>query len=274
MRARLLSAAAAAALAAAPLAAQTPVRVGEAVAGSLVPGDARTEHGPHYDAYVIRGTPGERVVVRMTSDDFITYLYGGHQRGGEWVEEDANSGPADTGSRLAVHLGADGAYLVRAAAFFSGDGGAYQLRVTPADPAAAVPVHPGQTVQGALAAGDHEGESGGLEDHYVIRGTPGGLATVMAESREFDAYLELRGWEDGRMEMLDSDDDSGVRTDAVMLLRFDDDAEYRIVVGSFDGTGTGRYTLRIVEGHVEGCDGTTPFQEKDDEAPAAGCPSP
>jgi hypothetical protein len=245
----------------APLAAQTPIRPGQTVAGRLQEGDSRME-GAFYDAYVIRGTPGEQVVVRMTTDDFGLWLYGGHERDGEWVDDEHAEDSDGTGARLVVRLDESGAYGLRAAGFDEGDQGRYRLRVSSTRPPNAVAVRVGQTLQGVLTSDDYESEAG-FQDHYSIRGTPGGLATVIAESRDFDAYLEFGQLQDGEMDVLDTDDDSGLGTTPLLLLRFDDNAEYRLAVSSFDAKG-GRYALRVLEGHVGGCDGETPFQEKDD----------
>src|SRR5687767_11418900 len=106
---------AAASLPAVPLAAQpTSVAPGQTVAGRLEPGDPRLEHGQFYDAYVIRGRPGDRVVVRMRSADVGTHL--------EWVlggapEHFATEPLTGEGSRLRmlVTLGPEGAHELRAA---------------------------------------------------------------------------------------------------------------------------------------------------------------
>ncbi len=245
----------------APLAAQTPIRPGQTVAGTLEAGDSRME-GAYYDAYVIRGTPGEQVVVRMTTDEFDLWLYGGHERAGEWVDDEHAEDSDGTGARMVVRLDESGTYGLRAAGFDEGDQGRYQLRVSSTRAPNPVPVRVGQTIQGVLTSDDYESETG-FQDHYSIRGTPGGLATVTAISADFDAYLEFGQLLDGEIDVLDDDDDSGLGTTPVLLLRFDDDAEYRLAVSSFDARG-GRYTLRVLEGHVGGCDGVTLFQEKDD----------
>jgi hypothetical protein len=260
MSLKTLAAIAALALSA-PLAAQTPIRPGQTVAGTLEAGDPRVE-GAYYDAYVIRGTPGEQVVVRMTTDDFDLWLYGGYERGGEWVDDEHAEDSDGTGARLVVRLDESGTYGLRAAGFDEGDQGRYRLRVSSTRPPNAVAVRVGQTIRGVLTSDDYESEVG-FQDHYSIRGRPGGLATVIAESRDFDAYLEFGQLLDGEMDVLDTDDDSGLGTTPLLLLRFDDNAEYRLAVSSFDTKG-GRYTLRVLEGHVGGCDGETPFQEKDD----------
>lgn len=239
--------------AAAPLAAQTPITPGQTVTGTLGEGDRRMEDGAYYDAYVIRGRPGDRVVVRMTSDDFDTYLHWGYEdEDGDWVDEDQNDDAGDgTNSRLVVRLDDEGEYELRAAGFDEDAEGAYELRVSPAGEPRAVPIRVGQSIEGELAGGDAEGEEG-YEDHYVIRGRPGTRATLDVESADFDTYVLFGVWRDGELEDEDEDDDGGQETNSQLVVEFEEDTEYRIVVRAFDGEGGGRYTLRVTEGDVSG----------------------
>jgi hypothetical protein len=243
----------AALVAAAPVAAQTPITPGQTVTGTLEDGDRQMEDGAYYDAYVIRGRPGDRVVVRMTSDDFDTYLHWGYEDAdGDWRDEDENDDAGDgTDSRLVVQLDGDGAYELRAAGFDEGEEGAYELRVSPTSAPRPVPVRIGQTIEGELADGDAEGEEG-YEDHYVIRGRPGTVATLDVESGDFDTYVLFGAWRDGELEDEDEDDDGGQETNSQLVVEFEEEAEYHIVVRAFDGEGGGRYTLRVTEGDVSG----------------------
>jgi hypothetical protein len=243
-------AALAALAAAAPLAAQTPIAPGQTVTGRLEEGDRQMEDGSYYDAYVIRGRPGERVIVRMMSDDFDTYLHWGYEEDGEWVDEDENDDSGDgTDSRLVLQLDDDGAYELRAAGFDEGEEGAYELRVSPAGEPRVMPLRIGQVVEGELSTGDFDGEEG-YEDHYVIRGRTGTLATIDAESDDFDTYLRFGVWRDGELDDDAEDDDGGQGTNSQLVVEFEDDTEYRVVVQAFDGEGDGAYTLRVREGDV------------------------
>jgi hypothetical protein len=246
-------AALAALLAAAPVAAQTPIAPGQTVTGTLEDGDRQMEDGEYYDAYVIRGRPGDRVVVRMTSDDFDTYLHWGYEdEDGDWVEADENDDAGDgTNSRLVVQLDDDGEYELRAAGFDEDAEGAYELRVSPTSAPRPVSVRVGQSIEGELADGDAEGEEG-YEDHYVIRGRPGTQATLDVESGDFDTYVLFGVWRDGELDDEDEDDDGGEETNSQLVVDFEDNTEHRIVVRAFDGEGGGRYTLRVTEGDVSG----------------------
>lgn len=244
-------AALAALLAAAPLAAQTSIAPGQTVTGTLEEGDAQTEDGALYDAYVIRGRPGDRVVVRMRSGDFDTYLHWGRELDGEWVDEEENDDAGEgTDSRLVLRLGGDGEYELRAAAFEEDEEGEYELQVTSiAGEVQASRLRVGQTVRGELGDGDYEGE-GGLEDHYRIEGAPGSQITVYAESDDFDTYLEFGTWSNGELDGTAGDDDGGQGTNSEMVAEFGVDGVHHVVVRSFSGDESGPYTLRVVEGAV------------------------
>jgi hypothetical protein len=240
-------------IAAAPLAAQTPITPGQTVTGTLEDGDRQMEDGAYYDAYTIRGRPGDRVVVRMTSGDFDTYLHWGYEDDdGDWVDEEENDDAGDgTDSRLVVRLDDEGEYELRAAGFDEDEEGTYELRVSAAGVARPVPIRVGQTIEGELADGDAEGEDG-YEDHYVIRGRPGTEATIDVESDDFDTYVLFGAWRDGELEDEDEDDDGGQETNSQLVVEFEDATEHRIVVRAFDGEGGGSYTLRVTEGDVSG----------------------
>lgn len=241
---------AAASLAAAPVAAQTPLRVGQTVTGTLESGDARMEDG-YFDAYVLRGRPGERVVVRMVSDDFDTYLRWGNEEDGEWLDQWVDDdGGEGTNARLVVTLSEEGEYELRAAGFGEDAVGAYELSVSA--PVAATPerIRLGQTVGGEITESDAEGEAG-FEDHYSFTGGRGGMVTFFVDSDEIDTYLSFGVWEDGAYREMAEDDDAGVGTNAQLVVELEESREYRLIVRSFMGEETGPYTLRVQEGAAE-----------------------
>lgn len=254
-------------VAAAPLPAQTRIGAGETVTGTLEQGDRQMEDGAFYDAYVIRGRPGETLLVRMTSDDFDTYLHWGREEDGEWEEEDGNDDSGDgTDSRLVVHLLDDGEYELRAAGFDGDEEGEYELRVVAMGQPSAGRIRVGETVRGELDESDHEGADG-YEDHYVITGVPGTRLTVFAEADDFDTYVAFGAWRDGALDVEEEDDDGGQGTNSRMVAELGDEREYHVVVRSFSGDETGAYTLRVAEGAVsEGWDDDGEGDPEDDEA--------
>jgi hypothetical protein len=246
---KTLAALAAAVLAAAPLAAQTPIDIGQTVTGTLEEGDLQMPHGAHYRSYAIRGRPGQTVMIRMSSEDFDTYLLWGYGTDPDFLRIAENDDWGDgTDSRLVVRLGDEGEYELRAAGFDEDEVGAYELQVTemPAPPVAGT-IRPGDTVEGELAETDYAG-IGGYQDHYVVRGRDGDTITIYLRSEEFDPFVVFGLWRNGEVDLTLDDDDSGQGTNAELIAAFYNAAEHRIVVRSYGGEAIGRYTLRLVAG--------------------------
>lgn len=241
---------AAASCAALPLSAQTPLRVGQTLTGTLDASDPQMQEGPHYDAYVLRGQPGQRVVVRMRSDDFDAYLHYGRAGADGWeatlVDDDGGDG---LNARLTLTLDAEGGYELRASSLDEEELGTYEISLMERRDVPPGRIRVGQTVRGELTQTDYEGE--GPEDHYLITGRQGETVTVFAESNDFDAYLVLASDNEGELWEVNADDDSGVATDAQMVVAFQESGEYHVVVRSFGGDGAGAYTLRVQEGAAE-----------------------
>lgn len=110
-----------------------PLEVGETVTGELSPTeDAALEGGIFYHEWVFQGQAGERVRLRMRSDDFDTYLVLGRQGAdGTFHELASNDDAPDDGlnSLIEIQLPTDGEYVIRARSFGSGASGAYTLEV-------------------------------------------------------------------------------------------------------------------------------------------------
>jgi hypothetical protein len=116
----------------APAPTTQPLRRGEAVQGSIESGDAELDDGRWYDAYAYTGRAGETLVVRMSAEDFDTYLIIGRMVDGEFQELDRNDDAADgegTNSRLEIELPEDGRYVIQATSFLPESEGAYELSV-------------------------------------------------------------------------------------------------------------------------------------------------
>jgi 3'-phosphoadenosine 5'-phosphosulfate sulfotransferase len=242
----------AATLTAAPLAAQQSISAGQSVESTLDVNDPRMEDGAYYEAFVIRGRPGENLLVRMRSDEFDTYLYWGRGRGDDWEEESSNDDHGEgTDSRLVVRLDDSGEYQLRAAGFDEEEVGEFTLQVSAlSGEVNAERLRVGQTVQGELSEDDFEGPEG-VEDHYVIQGRPGAQITVYAESDDFDTYLQFGTWAGGELDVTAQDDDGAEGTNSEMQAEFGADGVHHVVVRSFSGEETGDYILRVVEGAVQ-----------------------
>ncbi len=242
---------AAAPLAAAPATAQTALRAGQTVTGSLQAGDPAMEDGALYDAYLITGQPGERVVIQMHSADFDTYLRWGRQENGEWTEMVINDDSGEgTDSRLVVTLNDEGGYELRAGAFGEDEAGAYTLALSTPAPLRVGRARLGESVQGEIAEGDYEGD-GGVEDHYAISGEAGAVVTVFAESAEFDTYVSAGAQIAGEFRESGADDDGGVGTNSQLVTDIPPSGTLHVIVRSFSGDVGGPYTLRVQTGAAE-----------------------
>lgn len=233
---------------AAPLHAQQPLRVGQNTAGSLESGDPRMEDGEFYDAWLLQGRPGERVIVRMTSDEFDTVLHAGPAQGA-WVPTESNDDAGTgTNSYILVTLDGAGRSLLRASALEAGQGGGYQL-VTRAwrDPST-TPLVVGRRISGTLDDNDFTAANG-PEDRYTLRGTAGQTVTVSVESSDFDTQVSIGRPVDQAWEEFESNDDRGEGTNSQAVFTFPETGVYQVAVFGF-GEGLGAYTVRVEEGDV------------------------
>lgn len=234
-------------LAAVPLPAQTPIAPGQTVTGRLQEGDARME-GSYYDAYTVRGRPGERVLVRMHSQDFDALLVSGRETVDGWSQESWNDNPGGSRDpRLIAFVGDDGTVEVRAAAAGEDLVGVYTLSLSLLGEPPAASIRPGQTVRGRLERTDHEGVTG-FEDHYRIDGTPGDTFTIHVESSDFDPAVAVGGSHRGQVYFEAYDDDGGRGNNAGLVVQLGGPEPYYLVVHAFMPGSTGAYTLRLVQG--------------------------
>ena len=106
------------------------VAVGSTVRGRLEQGNAVDTDGAFATLYLLRGAPGERVLVDLVSAEFDAYLRGGRMEEGLFVAQahDDDGGPG-TGARLVAVMDGEGAYAVLATSYAAGSTGAFTLTV-------------------------------------------------------------------------------------------------------------------------------------------------
>lgn len=115
-------------------------------------------------------------------------------------------------------------------------------------------LHVGATVQGELATGDDQLQSGEFSDVYEIAGRAGQSLLVTLRSGDFDAYLMVDG-PGGFDEQNDDDGDGG--TNAALNLRLPADGTYNVIATSFEPGQSGRYSLSVLGLGDGGNDTTT-----------------
>ncbi len=241
---------------AAPSGAQT-LSMGQTVSGRLDTSDPKLSDNSHYDLYVYRGRPGERVLVTMRSTDFDTYMAWGRLAGSRFEAESRDDdGGGGTNSQLIATVGASGTYAVQANSLAAGATGSYTLSVqpvgataaqqtTPQAPAGAATVTAGQTVSGQLTRTDPMLSDSSFYDQYVYQGRPGDRLEITMTSSDFDTYLRWGRLEGGRLEAEVNDDDGAGGTNAKATVTVGGTGVYVIQANAFEPGKTGSYTLSV-----------------------------
>lgn len=117
-------------VAASPAVAQSAIRPGETVQGSLSSSDRLLDDGTFYDCIHLRAQTGQRINVTLRSDDFDAYL--AVHKGANCASNDPvranNDGAGGTDALVSITLG-EGRYSIRANSVSEGETGRYTLTV-------------------------------------------------------------------------------------------------------------------------------------------------
>ncbi|MBB4637269.1 DUF4344 domain-containing metallopeptidase [Longimicrobium terrae] len=255
----LLPTAAVALLCAVPAHAQQPIRAGQTVSGDLSASDPKLADDSHYDLYVYRGRPGERITITLTSSDFDTFLGGGATAQSTDTDDDGAGG---TNSRLEGTVGATGQYVIRVnslqpatgrytLAVQSGGGGgtpapapAPSPRPAPAAGGSGQTIRAGQTISGELTASDPKLADDSHFDLYTYQGRPGENITITLMSTAFDAFLGGGA----TAQSTETDDDGAGGTNARLQATVGPSGQYVIRVNTLSPGETGAYTVSVQSG--------------------------
>jgi hypothetical protein len=110
--------------------ARMPLVLGQALSGTLGPGDEKLSDDSFADIWVYQGRKGETLTMIQRSTAHDAYLTAGPVSNGRWVWSESNNNDAGgTDAKLVVTLKADGEYWVRPNALNKGTG-PYTLLVT------------------------------------------------------------------------------------------------------------------------------------------------
>ena len=241
-----------------PLAAQTPIRVGQTVTGRLTTNDQTFSDGSRYKMYAFVGNKGDTVAVDLTSDDFDANVLLADASGNSLARND-DSGEV-CNARLTYVLPQAANYRLYANSSAPAELGEFRLSLargraaTPADTVCrgfgrvAGLIQVGQTVTGTLSANDPEfpGDSTYFQ-RWILPVTPNQPFTVDLESNDFDAYVILTR---GRGDKVVENDDGGGGCHARLVYTASDDHPLRVIVNtaSRPPRQTGRFTLKVSEG--------------------------
>jgi hypothetical protein len=213
--------------------------------GALARGDAMRPAGEFYDVYEFEGTPGGRVSIALTSDDFDPYLIL-VSPSGEVEENDDDE--TSINSLVETDLTESGTYRIRASSYEKDETGGYQLKITHSQPLTTAQqagrdtteLALGTAAQGRLERGDQEPERGKFQDVYAFRGTTGQNIRVELTSQDFDTFVAVK---QPNGTVVDNDDFEGSTSRSVVELRLPETGRYQIVVSSYDDGDTGAYRL-------------------------------
>ena len=223
---------------------------GQTVDGEITPNDSQRRSGKYEDVFTVQGRRGQRLDLRVGSQDFDSYLVVTGPQGFSLSNDDGSADSLD--SRLVLEFPTDGDYRVAVTTFRPGETGRYRLQ--PAEPAAGVsvtrpepaePIAIGATVNGGLADGDGQLASGEYSDRFRFTARRGQRIRAQLSAGKFDTYLILRR-PDGSQ---DDNDDSAVDGETVTDSQIDtvlaEDGEYVLVVTSYRPGESGEYRLTL-----------------------------
>lgn len=111
---------------------RAPIAAGAAVTSELDLQDAVLDNGISYEEWIYQGEAGERLTIRLASDDFDAYLSVGRMNAdGVFQEIASNDDAPDDGlnSLVELTLPGDGEYVIRARSLSAGGAGMYTLEV-------------------------------------------------------------------------------------------------------------------------------------------------
>ena len=105
----------------------------------------------------------------------------------------------------------------------------------------------GQSVSGQITANDEEWVDSTYIERWTVNGQAGQTVTIDLMSTDFDAYMMVKG--PGMPSDHDSDDDSGGKCNARLVVTFADNAPYEIDVNTQGRKyATGAFVLSVTSG--------------------------
>jgi len=236
------------------------LRPGQSVAGELRRGDDTLATGEYNDRWTFPVRRGQTFEVNLTSGAFDPYLL---VRGPGGLEEDNDDYPAARGSRdsrIRFTAPADGEVEIGATSYEPGETGAYRLSLAavgggvpePRGPArVSVALDVGETVDGGLAPGDSQLDSGEFIDTWTLRGRRGQQLDIRLTSAAFDPYLALSG-PGGFSDFNDDDAEAPDSRNSRLRVTLPADGEYTIGATSYEPGESGAYRLAVLEGSGSG----------------------
>ncbi|MBY0565544.1 MAG: caspase family protein [Hyphomonadaceae bacterium] len=227
-----------------------PPVTAQQMAGELAQGDAQLRSGEFVDAYPFQAVAGQQIELILTSAQFDTYVaITGPNNFREFNDDDTANNTRN--SRLVATIPADGAYTIHVTSYAPGEAGAYQLAINPSQGGAGVlaggaeTFTPGQTMNGELAQGDTQLQSGEFVDNFQFQGQAGQRVVIDMRSTAFDPYLILLA-PSGAQE--DNDDASPTDRNARIETTLSESGQFRIGATSYQPGERGAYVVTLQQG--------------------------
>ena len=227
---------------------------GRTIEGQIADGDVTAADGAYrYDDYLIRARAGQRLEAVMRAENFDAYLEVFHEGEGEVIASDDDGLGEGTNSRLRFTADRAGNYVLRARTLAGIEGGTYSLALNQR-PRAARPGRPavirvGQSVQGALSAGDPESEDGLSYDAYTFRALAGERFAVDLVADAFDPVVRVGQTRAGEfMELAMNDDTMETGLNSRLIFTAAEDGDYIIRATPLSPGAEGAYTLALAQG--------------------------
>jgi len=186
------------------------------------------------------GTGGETVLVAMSAGGFDSRLVLAGPDGTVVAENDDAATGLIRDSRILVTLPDDGEYPAWAGSY-DGDGtGSFSLSLSRSPT-----VEFGSTTELTLETGAGIDPLGKLGQPIAFEGSSGEDALVAMSSDAFDPYLTVVG-PDGDIVAANDDAADDAVQDSQLVTTLPADGRYTVWAGSFDGKGTGSFSLSLV----------------------------
>ena len=235
---------------------QGRLSVGGSENGALRDNQPKLPDGSYLEAWDITVEGGESATIDLLSFDLDPYLFVVTSDGSEIFRDDDGAGGCN--SRITLEPRRDTDYRVVATTFYGDVTGSYTIRVSDRAPALTPgeceqdltrfetngrTISPGEEVDGWLTNEDMQPfEDDSYAKGYAIEGRAGEQVIIDLRSDDFDAYLHIVG--PGLDEPVANDDGAG-GTDSRLEFEFPETGRYVIIVNTYGGNETGKFTLSV-----------------------------
>jgi hypothetical protein len=241
-----------------PADATRELAAGTTKSGALTDASPMLSDSSRAELWYFRGTAGQRVTVRLRSDDFDTFVHVGKQGAEEPAIQNDDADDDGVNSAAELTLPSDGVYVIIANAFDASGRGAYSVALEVREPApgmsgpftpASVTLRDAEPMQ-RLAIGQRFGSQIDVRDQTMDDGTPFELWYVQAsagdtlhfavQSTEFPPAIHVGKQGSGSVYVEAAD---AARASVRFVAR--ESGVYAIIVRSTRATATGSYILEL-----------------------------